>query len=104
MAEIDWPRFGQAFAARLDALGYSFDRAVEKWPQTDKAMLSRACRGVTLSAGNLLLLCEMGGLDPFAFLDRDKQRRLTLQAVADQHVTAAVSRVTLRQAQGEADA
>ena len=94
MAELDWQRFGAAFSERLGELGYTLDRAVQKWPATDKAMLSRACRGVTLSAGNLLLLCEMAGLDPFAFLTREKHRRLTLKRVAEQHVTAAVSRET----------
>ena len=92
MAEIDFEQFGQAFRARLDALGYSRARAERQWPATDKAMLSRAANGKTLSAGNYLLLCEMAGLDPYAFIDRAPQRRVTRKTLLRQSDTPAVSR------------
>lgn len=94
MAEIDGASFARAFGERLDGLGYSIGRAVEKWPLTNKAMLSRAINGKPLSAGNYLLLCEMSGLDPYAFLDRSKAERLTRKDVISRAVTALATRET----------
>lgn len=94
MAEIDGPKFASAFAARLDGLGYSIGVAVRKWPLTNKAMLSRGLNGKPLSAGNYLLLCEMAGLDPYAFLDREKSERLTRKDVISRAVTALATRET----------
>jgi len=96
MADFRFDQFGDALAARLEQLGYSFSRATEKWPDTDRAMLSRAVAGKPLSAGNVLLLCEMAGLDPFAFLVRAPSRRVTMKTILDQAVTAPVSRETGR--------
>lgn len=94
MAEIDGAAFARALSGRLDQLGYSIGRAVEKWPLTNKAMLSRAINGKPLSAGNYLLLCEMAGLDPYAFLDREKSERLTRKDVISRAVTALATRET----------
>jgi hypothetical protein len=70
MADVSFHRFANAFQDRLNELGYSLRRAEDQWPDTDRAMLSRAINGKTLSAGNYLLLCEMAGLDPYAYLER----------------------------------
>lgn len=94
MAEIDRVRFAMHFSSRLTSLGYSLSRAAEKWPETDRAMLSRAINGKTLSAGNFLLLCEMAGLDPYRFLRRGKTARMTRKSVLDQAVTRGVPRET----------
>ncbi|RUM97898.1 hypothetical protein EET67_09785 [Pseudaminobacter arsenicus] len=94
MAEIDHRQFAQAFAARLSEIGYSLGRAAEKWPDTNKAMLSRATTGKPISAGNFLLLCQLAGLDPFDFLDTGKHRRVTIKTILNQSVTAAAKRET----------
>ncbi|TPM55330.1 hypothetical protein FJ959_18145 [Mesorhizobium sp. B2-2-4] len=90
MAEISFLRFANDFQDRLNALGYSLRRAEEQWLDTDRAMLSRAINGKTLSAGNYLLLCEMAGLDPYAYLERPPHRRVTLKSISDQWVTPPV--------------
>lgn len=94
MAEIDFHRFGDAFADRLKGIGYSLSQAEQKWPETDRAMLSRARAGKTLSAGNYLLLCEMAGLDPYAFMTRAKRRHVTRKTILEQAVTRGVARET----------
>lgn len=94
MAEIAFLRFANAFQDRLNDLGYSLRRAEEQWPDTDRAMLSRAINGKTLSAGNYLLLCEMAGLDPYAYLERPPHRRVTLKSIAEQMVTPPATRET----------
>lgn len=94
MAEIRWPEFGAAVRTRLDGVGFSYDRAVEKWPQTNKGMWSRCCRGVRLEAGTFVLVCKLLGLDPFAFLDDGKRRRVTRKSILKQFVTAGVGRET----------
>lgn len=96
MAEVRFDAFAEAFQNRLDALGYSLRQAEQKWPQTDRAMLSRAVNGKALSAGNFLLLCEMAGLDPYAFIDRGKHKRTSLKAIRDHMVTVSASRETER--------
>lgn len=88
MAEVSFQRFAHAFQDRLNELGYSLRRAEDQWPETDRAMLSRAINGKTLSAGNYLLLCEMAGLNPYAFFERAPHRRVTLKSIASQLVTA----------------
>ncbi|BAB54376.1 hypothetical protein [Mesorhizobium japonicum] len=90
MADVAFLRFANAFQDRLNDLGYSLRRAEEQWPDTDRAMLSRAINGKTLSAGNYLLLCEMAGLDPYAYLERQPHRRVTLKTIAAQLVTPSV--------------
>lgn len=94
MAEVSFSRFAEAFADRLDVLGYSLRTAEQKWPATDRAMLSRAINGKTLSAGNYLLLCEMAGIDPYLYLERRKHRRSTLKTIVKQMVTPPVSHET----------
>ncbi|RWC28826.1 MAG: hypothetical protein EOS27_17970 [Mesorhizobium sp.] len=90
MADIAFLRFANAFHDRLKDIGYSLRRAEEQWPDTDRAMLSRAINGKTLSAGNYLLLCELAGLDPYAYLKRPPHRRVTLKSIASQLVTPCV--------------
>jgi hypothetical protein len=87
MAEIGFDKFADAFQQRLDEIGYSLRVAEEKWPETDRAMLSRAINGKTLSAGNYLLLCEYAGLDPYRYLARNPRRRTTVKTILDQMVT-----------------
>jgi hypothetical protein len=94
LAEIDHADFAADFSRRLAELGYSMSRAVEKWPAADRAMLSRAINGKTLSAGNFLLLCEMAGLDPYVYLLRGKTCRLTRKTLIQQAVTRGVPRET----------
>lgn len=94
MADIAFSAFGNAFSERLAEIGYSQSRAAHQWPDTDKAMLSRACRGDRISAGNLLLLCRLAGLDPFAFLTVGKQSHITMKTILKQHVTVHVKRET----------
>ncbi len=96
MAEIGFEKFADAFQQRLDQLGYSLRVAEENWPETDRAMLSRAINGKTLSAGNYLLLCEYAGLDPYRYLARNPRRRVTMKTIAEQMVTPSVARETLR--------
>lgn len=94
MADIDRAGFAVDFSRRLAELGYSLSRAAGKWPQTDRAMLSRATNGKTLSAGNFLLLCEMSGLDPYVYLQRGKASHLTRKTLVEQAVTRGVPRET----------
>ena len=94
MADIDFATFAETFGQRLREIGYSLRRAEEQWPQTDRAMLSRATNGKPLSAGNFLLLCEMAGLDPYAFLDRDPRRHVTMKSILNHMVTQPVQRET----------
>lgn len=94
MAEVRFDAFADAFQSRLDELGYSLRQAEQKWPQTDRAMLSRAVNGKALSAGNYLLLCEMAGLDPYAFIERGKHRRTSRKTIREHMVTLAASRET----------
>lgn len=92
MAEIERKQFAAALTDRLLALGYSYSKAVEMWPALNRAMLSRACNGMELSAANYLLVCEMAGLDPYRFLSRERQTRHTLKSILNQPVTVGVSR------------
>lgn len=94
MADIAFHHFADAFQNRLNELGYSLRRAEDQWPDTDRAMLSRAINGKTLSAGNFLLLCEMAGLDPYAYFERAPHRRVTLKTIAAQLVTPSATRET----------
>jgi hypothetical protein len=94
MAEIAFHKFAAAFQNRLDQIGYSLRVAEEKWPETDRAMLSRAINGKTLSAGNYLLLCEYAGLDPYLYLGRNPRRRTTVKTILDHMVTPSVARET----------
>lgn len=94
MADVDFARFADAFRCRLDQIGYSLRRAEQQWPDTDRAMLSRAVNGKTLSAGNFLLLCEMAGLDPYAFVGRSPRRQITRKSIIKQMVTPSVQRET----------
>ena len=98
MAELDLARFAGALADRLRACGYSYSQAVEQWPETDRAMLSRAINRKPLSAANFLLLCRKAGLDPFDFLVAGKRRHVTLKSILDQAVTGGVSREAERAA------
>ena len=94
MADVDFARFAEAFRGRLDQIGYSLRRAEQQWPDTDRAMLSRAVNGKTLSAGNFLLLCEMAGLDPYALFGRGPRRQITRKSIIEQMVTPSVQRET----------
>ncbi|WP_265518947.1 hypothetical protein [Nitratireductor luteus] len=98
MADIDRAAFAEAIMRVLDRAGLSFGKAVETWPELDKAMLSRACSEKPLSAANFLLVCKVMGLDPFAYLIHDKQRRVRLRDIAkrlsEQSVTPVVKRET----------
>lgn len=94
MADIAFDQFAQAFHRRLDEIGYSLRRAEQMWPQTDRAMLSRAVNGKTLSAGNYLLLCELAGLDPYRFVTRSPRRIVTMKSIAKHMVTPPVKRET----------
>ncbi|CDX49190.1 conserved hypothetical protein [Mesorhizobium plurifarium] len=94
MAEIAFDRFAYALAQRFDQLGYSLRKAEEIWPETDRAMLSRAINGKTLSAGNYLLLCEYAGLDPYLYLGRNPRRRTTVKSILDHMVTPTDKRET----------
>ncbi len=94
MADFDHDAFADAFEARLAEIGYTADRAVQKWPDTDKAMISRARNGKPLSSGNMLLLCQMAVLDPFAFLIVKHKRRVTRKTILKQLVTVPVTRET----------
>lgn len=87
MADVAFLRFANAFQDRLNDLGYSLRRAEEQWPDTDRAMLSRAVNAKTLSAGNFLLLCDLAGLDPYLYIERARRRRVTLKSISDQLVT-----------------
>jgi hypothetical protein len=94
MAKFDFPAFGAALAERLHDLGYSLDRAERQWPETNKAMLSRAVNGTTLSVDSVLTICRFAGLDPFEFLGDGRRRRFTRKSILKQAVTAAVQRET----------
>lgn len=94
MADFRFDRFSADFSARLEALGYSLGQAAVKWPLTDKAMLWRGANGKTLTAGNVLLLCQMAGLDPFAYLAAEPRRQVTRKRVLKQAVTRGVNRET----------
>jgi hypothetical protein len=92
MAELDLARFAGDLAEQLRACGISYSQAVERWPETDRAMLSRAINRKPLSAANFLLLCRKSGLDPFDYLVMAKHRHVTLKSILDQTVTVGVSR------------
>ncbi|MER9471064.1 hypothetical protein [Mesorhizobium sp. M0520] len=94
MADVAFRKFADAFQQRLDALGYSLRIAEQKWPDTDRAMLSRATNGKTLSAGNYLLLCNYAGLDPYAYVEAAAHRRVTMKTISEQLVTPPVQRET----------
>ncbi len=89
MARFDFPAFGSALAERLRDLGYSLGKAADKWPETNKAMLSRAINGGTLSVDSVLTICRFAGLDPFDFLGEGRRRRVTMKSILEQAVTAA---------------
>lgn len=94
MAKLDFDAFGHAFQQRLTEIGYSLRVAEQKWPTTNRAMLSRAINGKRLSAENYLLLCRLAGIDPYRFWSDDERRRITMKTIAKQVVTAGVSRAT----------
>lgn len=98
MANIDHAAFAEAVCIELRRQGLSFALAVEKWPELDKAMLSRACSEKALSAGNFLLVCKLIRLDPYRFLKRGKRRRVRLRDIVkrlqEQTVTQADKRET----------
>jgi len=94
MARFDFSGFGAALSERLAEIGYSLDRAVAQWPETNKAMLSRARNGETLSVDSVMTICKFAGLDPFEFLGEGKRRRVTMKSILNQSVTADVSHET----------
>jgi hypothetical protein len=94
MARFDFSAFGAALAERLHEIGYSLDRAVEQWPETNKAMLSRARNGETLSVDSVMTICKFAGIDPFEFLGEGRRRRVTIKTILNQSVTDAASRET----------
>ncbi|WP_166163156.1 hypothetical protein [Chelativorans oligotrophicus] len=91
MAEIDHAAFAAAVAERLARRKLSFERAVAKWPDLNKAMLSRAVNEMPLSAGNFLLLCKVLRMSPYSFLILDKRRRLRLGDIAERLKNQAVT-------------
>ncbi len=103
MADVDFVQFGHDFSRRLGELGYSLDRAVAKWPLTNKALLSRATHGETLSPGNYLLLCEMAGLDPYKCFTPAKRPRPPKRATMKTVLAQAVTRVVPRETGGDLD-
>lgn len=94
MAEFDWTGFADAVRLGLADRGCSLGAAVGKWPATDKAMWHRACHAKTLTPGNLLVVCDCLDIDPFAYVDDVKRRRVTRKAVVKQAVTRSVPRET----------
>ncbi|WP_099866050.1 hypothetical protein [Pararhizobium haloflavum] len=72
MAEIDRHRLARDVAEFLKLRGYSYREACFVWPALNVAMLSRACSGQVLSAGNLLALCRAFALNPFDYLAAEK--------------------------------
>ncbi|MDZ5697825.1 hypothetical protein [Chelativorans sp. M5D2P16] len=97
MVDIDHAAFARAVRAKLKRRGLSFDRAVDRWPALDKAMLSRACTEKRLSAGNFLLLCEALKLDPYRFLMREKGKRLRMRDIAKRLSSQSVTQVDKRE-------
>ena len=94
MAEIDLPRFGMAVKVALSRKGLSYGDAVARWPETNKALWSRAVNGKALSAGNYLLVCRYLNLRAWAFVRVETGPRLTMKSIAKQAVTAADKRET----------
>lgn len=92
MADIDRTAFALDVWSALDRRGLSFRQACAVHPGLDPAMLSRATRGRKMSAGNMLLLCRVFGLDPFSYLV--ERPRLTLKIIAEQAVTRLGKRET----------
>lgn len=81
MAEIDRMRFAADVIAVLDREGLSYTAAIERHPDLDRSMLSRACNGKPLSAANFLLVCWALQLDPFGYLAHPRKIRTTLRAI-----------------------
>jgi len=71
MADIDRASFGLVVNEWLRKQGLSYRSASSEWPELNPAMLSRAVNGDVLSAANMLLICDLMGVDPFLFLHRD---------------------------------
>ena len=92
MAEFDRGAFAQDLHRARAERGLSFGQAVAAHPSLDKAMLSRAIHQQHLSAGNVLLMCRIFGLEPFAYIV--ERKRLTLKAMAEQAVTRSDQRET----------
>lgn len=96
LAEIDRLRLAADVIAALDQHGLSYSAAIERHPDLDRSMLSRACNAKPLSAANHLLVCWAFGLDPFAYLLHPRGQRTTLRAILKhmekQPVAAGVSR------------
>lgn len=92
MAEINTEAFADAVVDKLEQRELSYRAAVDKWPELNVAMLSRACSQQNVSAGNLLIICRYLGLDPFVFLVTRKRRRVTMKSIVKQSVTVSVSR------------
>lgn len=90
MAEIDHLKLAAAVVDALEQAGLSYAGAVERHPELDRSMLSRACNGKPLSAANHLLVCQTLGLDPFAFLIRQLQTRTTLREILQRNQPVAV--------------
>lgn len=104
-AEIDWRNFAAAVRLRLDLYGLSYGGAVAKWPDLNKGLLSRACNGKVLSAGNYVLVCQLMQFEAGRFLTFDDKPRVTLRAITEslqnQPVTAAVARETEHNPRGQ---
>lgn len=98
MAEIDWPKFAAAARVALKKRDVSYDGLVAVFPDLNKGLLSRACNGMPLSAGNFLRLCRVLWLKPDRFLIVVKRRRVTLKDILKhqqkQAVTVPVNRET----------
>lgn len=94
MAEIDWGGFARHVEIALGVSGLSYDAAVAKWPTLNKGLLSRACNGKPLSAGNFQHLCDVLALNPMNYLIVEKRKRVTMKTIVKQSVTVGVPRET----------
>lgn len=94
MADVDWNSFADDVKSGLTGQGLSYDGAVSRWPTLNKGLLSRACNGKPLSAGNFLHLCDLLDLDPHCYLAVRKHSRVTMKSILEQAVTAVVRRET----------
>lgn len=101
MSDIDWSGFAAEVEARLDARDLSYGRAVERWPELNRAMLSRAVNGRRLSVENYLLICVLLRIPVTRYWRRHAVKRVrgpTVRSIVKrlrkQPVTARVCRET----------
>lgn len=82
-AVLDYRRLGLALKAVIAARGVTLQQ-VQDQTRISRASVSRACVGIEITTGPLLLLCIWADLNPFELLREQEPAHLTAPSCGDE--------------------